>query len=179
VLSAAGGASITASHSVRRWILPIAKLKEFLDNCGVKYVTTVHSPSYTARELATMTRTPGRQVAKTIIVKIDSEFAMLVLPACLHVDFEVLGVELNARRVRLALEVELKSKFPDCEIGAMPPFGNLYGMPVYVDESLTKAPEIAFAAGSHREMIRLSYADFERLVQPKVFAFSAVTLASA
>jgi Ala-tRNA(Pro) deacylase len=159
--------------------LPIAKLKEFLDSCGVKYVTTVHSRSYTARGLAAVTRTPGRQVAKTVIVKIDSELAMLVLPACLHVDFEVVGAELNAGRVRLALEAEFKNKFPDCETGAMPPFGNLYGMPVYVDQSLTQACEIAFAAGSHREMIRLQYADFERLVQPKVFAFSAIMLASA
>jgi len=157
--------------------LPIAKLKEFLDSHQVKYATVAHSPSYTAQELATMTHTSGRELAKAVIVKVDGEFAMLVLPACLHVDFETLGAVLNAGHVRLALEAEFKSEFPDCETGAMPPFGNLYGMTVYVDESLAGAREIAFQAGSHREMMRMAYADFERLAKPIVLRFSALLVA--
>lgn len=159
--------------------MPIAKLREFLDTEHVKYTTMAHSLAYTSQELANITHISGRELAKTVIVKIEGEYAMLVLPACLHVDFEMLGAALGVGHVRLALEAEFKTKFPDCETGAMPPFGNLYGMKVYVDESLARAHDIAFAAGSHREIVRMEYADFERLVKPAVMHFSAILVASA
>ncbi|MBN8733242.1 MAG: YbaK/EbsC family protein [Acidobacteria bacterium] len=159
--------------------MPIAKLREFLDTEHVKYTTMAHSLAYTSQELANITHISGRELAKTVIVKIEGEYAMLVLPACLHVDFEMLAAALNAGHVRLALEAEFKTKFPDCETGAMPPFGNLYGMKVYVDESLARAHDIAFAAGSHREIVRMEYADFARLVQPEVMHFSSMLVASA
>jgi Ala-tRNA(Pro) deacylase len=153
--------------------MPTARLQTYLQSQGIHYTTLRHSLAFTAREVAATTHTPLKDMAKTVIVKVDGHLAMAVLPAPLHVDLEMLEVALDARRVRLATESEFRNKFPDCETGAMPPFGNLYGIPVYVDESLTRDEEIALNAGSHREAIRIAYADFAALVKPRVLKFAA------
>lgn len=156
--------------------MPIEKLKTFLDREGVKYVLITHSRAYTAQEAAASAHIPGKDVAKTVIVKLDGRMAMAVLPASFHVDLEHLAQVAGAERATIASEREFADHFPDCDTGAMPPFGNLYDMEVYVAESLAEDDEIAFAAGSHTELLRMSYRDFERLVKPKVLAFSEPTI---
>jgi Ala-tRNA(Pro) deacylase len=152
--------------------MPVQKLKDLLDREGIKYITISHSPAYTAMEVAATAHIPGKEMAKTVIVKLDGKMAMLVLPASRMVDLDLIEKLTGSNSVALATESEFKDAFPGCEIGAMPPFGNLYGMNVFVAESLTKDEEIAFNAGSHTELIRLAYADFERLVQPRVARFA-------
>ncbi|HXK58350.1 MAG TPA: YbaK/EbsC family protein [Acidobacteriota bacterium] len=152
--------------------MPVRKLKEFLDQNRVKYVTISHSLAYTAQEIAASAHVSGKEMAKTVIIKVDGRMAMAVLPASLKVDFELLADAIDANKVELATEREFKQLFPDCELGAMPPFGNLYGMDVFVAESLSEHKEIVFNAGSHTELIRMSYADFQRLVQPQVVKLS-------
>jgi len=152
--------------------MPVKKLKEFLDENRVKYVTISHSLAYTAQEIAASAHIPGRELAKTVMVKADGRMAMAVLPASLKVDFRLLADTIGAKKVELATEREFKQLFPDCELGAMPPFGNLYGMEVFVAESLTEDKEIAFNAGSHTELMRLPFEDFLGLVKPKVVKLS-------
>ena len=152
--------------------MPVRKLKEFLDSNKVKYVTISHSMAYTATEIAASAHIPEKELAKTVVLKIDGKMAMAVLSASHKVDFDHLKGTLGAGSVELASEVEFKDRFSDCDIGAMPPFGNLYGMEVFVADSLAEDKEIAFNAGSHTELIKLSYGDFERLVKPKVVTFS-------
>jgi Ala-tRNA(Pro) deacylase len=153
--------------------MPAQKLKEFLDRNGIRYVSIRHSPAYTAPEIAAAAHIHGKQLAKTVIVKIDGKLAMTVLPANYHVNLEVLKKSLGAKSVELAGEKEFKDKFPGCEIGAMPPFGNLYGMDLYAEDALEENEEIVFNAGSHTELIRMSYKDFKRLAEPKVISFLA------
>ena len=152
--------------------MPIQKLKEFLDSHNVKYVTISHSRAFTAQETATSAHIPGKELAKTVMVKMNGKMAMAVLPASSKVDFDILKKATGSATIEIANEKEFKDLFPDCEIGAMPPFGNLYGMDVFVAESLTEDKEIAFNAGSHRELVKMTYKDFERLVKPKVTKFS-------
>lgn len=149
--------------------MPVKKLKAFLDSEGIKYVTISHSKAYTAQEVAASAHIPGKEMAKTVMVKLDGDMAMVVLPANHKVDFDQLADVLGVNDADLASEEEFKGLFPDCDPGAMPPFGNLYGMDVYIEESLTDNQRIAFNAGSHTEVIRVPYKDFERLVKPKVF----------
>jgi Ala-tRNA(Pro) deacylase len=153
--------------------MPATKLKEFLDKQGVKYVSIAHSLGYTAQEVASLAHIPGRELAKTVMVYVDDKLSMAVLPASLHVGLSRLKETTGAKTVTLATEREFRSAFPDCETGAMPPFGNLYGIPVYVDVSLTWDKEIAFNAGTHRELVRMTYEDFARLVKPVVGEFAA------
>ena len=153
--------------------MPLRKLKEFLESHKIKYVTISHSQAFTAQEIAATSHIPGKQLAKTVMVKIDGTMAMAVLPASHRVDFDQLKKTTGAKRVELATEQEFKDLFPECEIGAMPPFGNLYGMQVFVAESLAEAADIAFNAGSHTELIKMSYKDFETHVKPKVMKFSS------
>jgi Ala-tRNA(Pro) deacylase len=153
--------------------MPANKLKTFLDQGHVKYVAISHSTAYTAQEVAELAHIRGKDLAKTVMVKVDGKMAMAVLPASYQVDLDLLKQASGASSVALASEAEFKSLFPDCETGAMPPFGNLYGMAVFADESLSKDKEIAFNAGSHRELIRLAYQDFERLVRPGLGKFAA------
>ena len=148
--------------------MPVRKLKELLEKENVKYVSKYHSPAYTALEIAASVHIPGKELAKTVMLKLDGKIAMAVLPASYQVNFKLLKEVSGAREVQLATEEEFKTLFHDCDIGAMPPFGNIYGMEVFVDESLTKDREIAFNAGSHYELIQLSYKDFARLVKPKI-----------
>lgn len=148
--------------------MPNKALKEFLDNHHVKYVSVTHAPGFTTQEVAAAAHISGKQMAKTVIVKIGSQLAMVVLPANEHVNFTALKNATGASQVDLAKESDFKSKFPECELGAMPPFGNLYNMPVYVSNHLGEYEQIAFNAGSHSELIKLSYHDFMKLVNPEV-----------
>ena len=152
--------------------MPARRLKDFLDEQGVKYVTIGHSPAFTAQEIAATAHISGKEVAKTVMVKIEGTMAMAVLPASSPVDFKLLRDAAGAKKVELASEDEFGDLFPECEVGAMPPFGNLYDLAVYADEQLAEDEEIAFNAGSHKELVKLAYADFARLVEPKVAAFA-------
>jgi len=153
--------------------MPAAKLKEFLDSHQIKYVTIGHSRAITAQEVAESAHIPGKELAKTVMVKLDGKLAMAVLPASRKVDLERLREAADAKTAALAGEAEFKEMFPNCECGAMPPFGNLYGMDVFVATDLAEDQMIAFNAGSHSELIKLAYTDFDRLVRPKVCAFAA------
>jgi len=148
--------------------MPVQKLKEFLDENGVRYVSIVHSSTFTAQEIAASAHIPGKELAKTVVARIDGRMAMAVVPASLKVDFQRLAEVAGAEEALLCDEAEFRDKFPGCEVGAMPPFGNLYGMDVYVSDQLAEDEEIAFNAGSHTELIRLTYSDFQRLVEPWV-----------
>ncbi len=152
--------------------MPVRKLKEFLDKEGVKYINVVHSTAYTAQEVAASAHVTGKEFAKTVIVELDGEMAMAVLPANRKIVLQDLREVTGSDQVKFASEEEFKQRFPECETGAMPPFGNLYGMEVYVVASLADNEEIAFNAGSHTEVIKLGYRDFERLVKPKVVSFT-------
>ncbi len=148
------------------------RLRDFLDKEHIRYSTISHAPSYTAQEIAASAHIPGKSLAKTVIVKLDGRMAMAVLPASYQIDFDLLQLATGARTVTLAEEEEFRGLFPEFETGAMPPFGSLYGMDVYVAESLAADDEIAFNAGTHTELVKMSYADFERLARPKVLKFS-------
>lgn len=150
--------------------MPLEKLKKFLDDNDVKYVIVRHSPAFTAQEVAASSHIPGREMAKTVIVRLDGELVMVAAPASEQVSLDSLKEAAGAERAEIAEESEFKDRFPGCELGAMPPFGNLFDMDVYVSETLTEDDEIAFSAGSHSELIRLAYGDFERLVHPKRIA---------
>ena len=152
--------------------MPAQRLKEFLDDNQVKYITIMHSPAHTSQEIAASAHIPGREMAKTVMVMIDNQIAMAVLPAPSFVDIAKLAAALGVQEAGLCSEDEFKDAFPGCDVGAMPPLGNLFGMDVFVDEALTRDDEIAFNAGSFHELIRMAYADFERLVKPKVCAFA-------
>ncbi len=152
--------------------MPVKKLKDFLDKNNIKYVSIRHSTAYTAQEIAASAHVKGRNMAKTVMVKVDGELAMAVLPAKYRVDLDRLKEGSGGGQVELATEQDFVGKFTDCEAGAMPPFGNLYDMRVYADETLKADKEIAFNAGSHSELIQLSYLDFEALVRPAITKFS-------
>ncbi|MGB5491804.1 MAG: YbaK/EbsC family protein [Woeseiaceae bacterium] len=152
--------------------MPAQQLKSFLDKHHVKYNTISHSPEYTAQRTAQRAHIPGKELAKTVIVKVDGEFAMAVLPASMHVSLNRLKKATGADNAEIASEAEFECLFPDCELGAMPPFGNLYDMGVYVAEQLSEDDEIAFNAGSHTELVQIAYSDFDKLVHPKVVALS-------
>jgi len=156
--------------------MPAKKLKEFLDNNKIKYVSITHSSAYTAQEIAASAHIPGKELAKTVILKIDGKMVMAVLPASYKVDFDLLKEAAGVSSIRLADEHEFVDKFPGCEPGAMPPFGNLYGIDVYAAKSLSEDEEIAFNAGTHTELIKMDYKDFERLVKPKIIEFSYQTM---
>jgi Ala-tRNA(Pro) deacylase len=155
----------------REVVMPVDKLTEFLNAHNVKYVTISHSPAFTAQEIAASAHIPGKELAKTVMVNIDGKMAMAVLPASSKVNLEALKNAAGAKTAELASEDEFQRAFPDCDIGAMPPFGNLYGMDVFASEALAQDEEIAFNAGSHVELVRLAYKDFEREVKPRVAKF--------
>lgn len=150
--------------------MPVKKLKEFLDSHHVKYVSLTHSPAFTSQEIAAAAHVSGKQLAKTVIIKMNDKLVMVVIPANDQLNFAKLRVATGEKNIDLAAESDFKEKFPGCELGAMPPFGNLYDMPVYLSNQLNKQDHILFNAGSHSELMQLSLSDFERLVQPKVIA---------
>jgi len=145
-----------------------ARLKSFLDERKVRYHTLAHHERFTSSEIAQELHVPGSMLAKVVVVKADGKSIMVALDANSQIDLEALGDALGAQIVGLETEEEMRRQFPDCEVGAMPPFGNLYDLPVIVDTELANDKEIIFEAGNHHEAIKLAYADFDRLVKPKV-----------
>ncbi len=153
--------------------MPMKKrLSEFLDEHGVKYIIMVHSRAYTAQELAATLHVPGKMFAKTVILKADNEPLMAVVPASYKINLEKFKKIAGAQEVELASEEEFASLFPHCELGAMPPFGMLYGLPTFVDQSLTEAEEIYFNAATHTEVMKMQFADYQRLVEPVIASFA-------
>jgi Ala-tRNA(Pro) deacylase len=144
------------------------RLREFLEKEKAPYQREFHRIAYTAQEVAAEEHISGDMMAKTVVLKADDRFLLAVLPASTRTDLEKVKAALGAKDVRLASELEFTGLFPDCEVGAMPPFGNLYGVPVYADASLAKDEEIVFNAGTHQDTIRMKYADFARLAQPRI-----------
>ena len=155
-------------------ILP--KLQEFLDLSQVSYTHHVHPLAYTAREVAHAEHLPSQEVAKVVVVVADGEYKMAVLPASRLVDFPEVRTVLGSPSARLATETELNTLFPDCELGAMPPFGNLYHMKVLLDSALLGDERIAFNAGTHRDVVYMSLEDYRRLVKPEVVALAREAL---
>lgn len=143
-------------------------LKDYLDEHRVGYEVISHVPAFTAQCIADLTHTPGRELAKAVMVRLDGILTMAVLPAMYRVGVSALKKATKAKEVVVATEDEFYGRFPDCETGAMPPFGNLYGLDVFADESLTRDRYITFNAGNHREVIRMKWDDYVSLVHPKV-----------
>jgi Ala-tRNA(Pro) deacylase len=152
--------------------MPVDRLKKYLEENHVRYVTVSHPPAFTAQEIAATAHVPGKDLAKTVMVKVDGRMAMVVLPAPDKVSAARLKELTGASDVELATEREFAELFPRCEVGAMPPFGNLWGMEVFADCRLCDDETIIFNAGSHTELVKLAYADYERLVHPKIAALS-------
>jgi len=152
--------------------MPAQKLKRMLDRHSIRYISINHSPAYTARETAASTFVPRREFAKTVIVDLDGEKIMAVLPASRHVDLEALRGLAQASAARLATEDEFRESFPDCEVGAMPPFGSLYDKRVFVDQMVTEIDDLCFNAGSHEQILRMECGDYLKLEQPVVGAFA-------
>lgn len=148
--------------------MPIRRIKEYLNSHKIKYMVISHSMAFTAQEIAASVHISGHEMAKTVIIKVDGRLAMAVLPASYKVNFRVLSDIVGTKDVELADEQEFKFRFPECEVGAMPPFGNLWNMHVYASERLSLNKDIIFNAGSHTELIRMAYKDFENLVKPTV-----------
>ena len=146
--------------------MPLSKLREFLDSHNIKYLVISHSLAYTAQGVAALAHVSGKKLAKTVIVKIDGILAMAVIAASEHVDLDQLRKLSGAKTIAIASEREFTDAFPDCETGAMPPFGNLYDMPVYADLGLSENEEITFSAGTHRELVRMRWDDMVRLLNP-------------
>ena len=150
----------------------LKKLVEFLDANSIKYVNVTHSTAFTAQDVAESAHIPGKEMAKTVVVWMDGTMSMAVLPASSMIDFNKLKAATGAKSVELASESEFKDRFPECEVGAMPPFGNLFNIKVVVDKALAEDKEISFNAGSHHELIRMSYSDYEKLTKPVLATFS-------
>jgi Ala-tRNA(Pro) deacylase len=148
--------------------MPSNKLKYFLDTNNIRYVVITHSRAFTADAIAALTHISGKEIAKTVIVKLDSKMTMAVVPASRHVDLNALRKASGAQTIVVVPEPQFADIFPDCEVGAMSPFGTLYGIPVYVDDRLSHDVEIAFNAGSHLELIRMTFADYKRLEHPTI-----------
>jgi Ala-tRNA(Pro) deacylase len=146
----------------------LTKLKEFLDANRVPYEVRSHRTAYTAQEVAAEEHIPGREMAKVVMVRDAHGYLMAVLPAPYHLGLGHLEKVTGRTGLRLATEAEFAGLFPGCEPGAMPPFGNLYGIPVWVDDLLARDEEIAFNAGNHEQTVHMKYADFARLVGPRV-----------
>lgn len=151
--------------------MPATKLKEFLNRRGIRYESIEHSPAFTAPETAASVHVTGRDFAKTVMIWIEGELAMIVLPANRKIVLSDLRDMLDCPDVHLATEAEFQNHFPDCEIGAMPPFGNLYGVPAYVSQELASQRQVAFNAGTHHEVIKMSFDDFVASAEPIVLDF--------
>ena len=174
----------TAEAIIRRATCPVLtiahdpvalrKVKDLLDGHHVRYVSIVHSPAYTSQEVAQSAHIKGREIAKTTMVKLDGELAMVVVPSNERVDLDRVRKVAGAANAQLASEPEFRGLFPDCDPGAMPPFGNLYGLRVFVSNELAKVEQIAFNAGSHTELIRMTYKDYQQFVNPIVAQVTCV-----
>jgi Ala-tRNA(Pro) deacylase len=150
----------------------LKKLKDYLEKNQVRYEVGYHERVYTSQEIAAAMHVPGKELTKVIMVKADGKMVMLVLPASYRVDTKKLKKVVKCKRLGIAKEKDFEELFPDCEIGAMPPFGNLYHLEVWVDQVLTQDEFIVFQAGSHVETLRIKYSDYARLVNPRMGDFS-------
>lgn len=148
--------------------MPVQPFKQYLDRAGVEYMCLSHPPAFTAQQLAHHVKIAGDRVVKTVIIELDGKMAMLVMPATWRIRWDRLCRILDTDFIDLADEQAFENRFPDCEVGAMPPFGNLFDMSVYCAEALTRQPELAFAAGSHTESIHMKTSDLLDLVRPMV-----------
>lgn len=148
--------------------MPLRQLTNYLEQNNIHYQTRNHPPAFTAQEVAQSCHLSGRRVAKTVIAKVDNEMVMVVTPATERVNFSDLLSEAHAHTAELASEEDFRDKFPMCDLGAMPPFGNLFGMKVYISEELTETDVIAFNSGFNTEIVTMDFADFNRLVRPDV-----------
>jgi Ala-tRNA(Pro) deacylase len=153
----------------------LPRLQQFLDQHGVAFTHTVHPLAYTAREVAAAEHLPPKEVAKAVVFVAEAGYRMAVVPANKVVDFQELRTALGFVHARLATEKEIEQIFPDCELGAMPPFGNLYGVPVYMDSSLLEDEVIAFNAGTHRDVVHMRLEDFRRLADPSIVSLARET----
>lgn len=152
--------------------MPLQKLIDFLEENQVKFTRIIHSTAYTAQVIAHRAHISGNMLAKTIVLKTpEDKFIMAVVPANYQIDLEKIS-EVYGKPLDLASEDEFRKLFPCCETGGMPPFGNLFGLPVYVSETLAKSEDIAFNAGNHRELLQIHFTDFKKLVNPSIAAFS-------
>jgi Ala-tRNA(Pro) deacylase len=147
------------------------KLASFLQSAHVAYTSVKHPVAYTAQEIAAAQHVPGRQLAKSVLVNTPAGSVLAVLPAIERVDLKQLKALLRAKTLAIAKEADIKQRFPDIEVGAMSPFGNLYQVPVVVDQALADAGEIVFNGGTHTDTVKMKYADFARLVSPRVGRF--------
>lgn len=152
--------------------MPSRKVKAYLDGAGVKYEVIEHPTVYTAQEIAAVTHVKGKELVKAVMVKADGEMVMLALPATRKINFEMLKGVLGGKNVTLAKEEEFESLFPDCETGAMPPFGKLYNVSVIAAQSLADDKEIMFNAGTHHDIIKISFDDYKILENPRLAAFT-------
>jgi len=144
------------------------RLERLFSDNGIPFSVFKHAEAYSAQRVAGLLHIPGEQLAKVVMAWADERLVMLVLPAPYRVDLAKAQRALKASSVRVAREEEFSATFPDCDVGAMPPFGNLYGIPVYVDRALTVQTTVAFPSGSHREIMQIAYADLERTAQATV-----------
>jgi Ala-tRNA(Pro) deacylase len=151
----------------------LKKLKDYLEKNQVRCEVGFHERVYTSQEIAAAMHVPGKELAKVVMVKADGKMVMLVLPASYRVNTKKLKGVLQCKRLGIAKEKIFEELFPDCEVGAMPPFGNLYNLEVWVDQVLAENEFIVFQAGSHVETLKIKYSDYARLVNPKVGDFSA------
>jgi Ala-tRNA(Pro) deacylase len=149
----------------------VKRLQEYLDSQAIPYEVKQHRETYTSQEIAATSHVSGKAMAKVVMVKRGGEFVMAVLPSACRVGVDRLAQVFGVPGVGIAREQEFATLFPDCDTGAMPPFGNLYQIEVYVDEEIARHSHIVFQAGNHHELVVMRYADFARLVQPKVAEF--------
>jgi len=150
------------------------KLREFLEKEGVKFEHSTHPEVYTTQEVAAVEHERGRSVIKAVVVKADDMFVLAAVPAAFKVDTKALAKLLGAKKVSIAEEQEFANLFPDCEVGAMPPFGNLYDLPLWLDQRLTQCEYVVFNAGTHTDTVKMSFSDFERLASPQVGDFAVL-----
>ncbi len=152
-----------------------ARLSQYFREHGVEFEAIGHRTAYTAQEMAAAEGIKGRYVAKVVMVHADARMVMLVMPACYRIDWAKLKSALGVQEARLAQEAEFAQLFPDCDTGAMPPFGSLYDIPVYVDQALTQDPAIVFPVGTHRDTMKIAYCDYARLAHPVTASFAVHT----
>ncbi|MFH0772147.1 MAG: YbaK/EbsC family protein [Candidatus Omnitrophota bacterium] len=149
----------------------VAKLKKFLDANKVKYKSLKHKLAYTAQEIAAAQDVPGRQILKSVLVKADEKYILAVLPAIYLIDTKKLLKIAKCKKLKIANEKEIEKIIPDYEVGAMPPFGSLFGLDTYADKTLKEDEEIVFNGGNHTDTVKIKYRDFEKLAKPKLASF--------